>query len=1482
MAIYELSIQSSHLVYAEVIAVTSAMRKNSRWSSLSSRGFPSVGSSMGLRRTTHQTDHRPRDPHPESDLMGGFEQLKRALRSIQTDVRQLPVSTLLGPFLDIIRSPLSTGPISSTALASLHTFLVYGLVSPTAADIHPALTALSNTISHIQFEGSDPASDEILLFRMLAVIDACMTGPLGPHLGDVQVCELLEAVLTICCQMRRSEILRRAAAATMHSLARTVFSKLNTLDPEEAERQLRQQEESETSSAFTEKLEPETGTSTEPHPPAPPYGLLSIRELIRVVVNLLDPTDPVHTDSIRLAALDILNVVLQVSGNTIGSFPSLYTIMTDKGCKFLFQLARSDNLLILQLSLRVISLLFDTMRQHLKLQQELFISFTLDRLASFSIPNPPTLRLKLGNPPPLLLAPQPHLARAMLLQIPPEEDDIPRPYPRLGVQPARGETRELLLETLGHLARQPSFFGDLWVNYDCDMNCEDLFERLVAFLTSGVYADQYPGVLESHQYTSQLMRLDLLLTFIDQMASRAEYESSAPPSSDFPKPEQMNRLKAQKKLLLTGTARFNSKPKSGLAFLEENGLIYSDSHGKAGVPRAQSLAMFLKNAPRLDKKLVGEYLSKAENVDVLKAFIGLYDFRNKSIAEAMREMLESFRLPGEAQQIERITSTFAEIFFASEPAGINSQDAVFVLAFAVIMLNTDLHSPNIRKRMTAEDFQRNLRGVNFGSDFAPEYLQNIYDTIRKREIIMPEEHTGQAGFDYAWKELSLRSKTSGPLIVCHTDIFDETMFKLAWKPIVSSIASAFETFEDEYVVQKVITGFRQCATLAGKFHLPEVFDYVVMSLSHATGLLQDDVSMNSGHPVTVNFPEVEVDGQTVTVSSLAIRFGTSFRGQLAAVVLFNIANGNGNAIRGGWTQIFEMFQTLFLHSLLPTRMLQTEDFLGGVSMIPMQGNASTPTPVPARSDGGLLSTLSSYLLTPYGPSTEVAMPEVTDRDVENTLSAIDCIAACRLHELYTQIMLLDWDALVAVVKALTDLADRRTIRLLARVSENNARYESPAKQLPYDPASVFLLETMVSITVQKPDNIEDIWPLVFQHISGLLSSAVRFSVLLIERTVVGLLRIALILAAKPSLRDQLYIALDLLGSLPPVIVSAVAEQLTAGIALIIKQHRDVISSSTEWGLVFALIKESWGLISILEEFAYVPGRAVAFKSDRRTRTVEATPLNPNLERGLKAIDLLFTLKGTLPRWIDQSSLPREQAWKAGWTPLLVAIGRQCAGLIPEMRHLSLNCLQRVLLGPHILAQGNAAIDVIYLFDHVVFPMVDDLLRPELDEDARHHHHHRGPLSESRLKASTLLCKSFLHFEIGSTSTANPELRELWLIVLDFSDRLMRSCGRQDQLFEAVPESIKNLVLVMHASGILVPPPAPPSSPGGLITDSRDEEQRLMWNETLDRMTPFIPGFLEDLIPSPPPPTSSTSAPPLNIKTSDSISTAEPTLAPPLI
>ena len=124
------------------------------------------------------------------------------------------------------------------------------------------------------------------------------------------------------------------------------------------------------------------------------------------------------------------------------------------------------------------------------------------------------------------------------------------------------------------------------------------------------------------------------------------------------------------------------------------------------------------------------------------------------------------------------------------------------------------------------------------------------------------------------------------------------MFNSVWKSVISSIAYAFTTFDDDYTVQRAITGFRQLATLAVHFKLPEVLDYVVVSLSQVSNLVPDTLVTRVPH-----YPVIEVEGQDVTVSALSIKFGTDFKGQLAAVVLFTIINGNGNAVREGWTQV---------------------------------------------------------------------------------------------------------------------------------------------------------------------------------------------------------------------------------------------------------------------------------------------------------------------------------------------------------------------------------------------------------------------------------------------------------------------------------------------------------------------------------------------------------------------------------------------------
>lgn len=65
----------------------------------------------------------------------------------------------------------------------------------------------------------------------------------------------------------------------------------------------------------------------------------------------------------------------------------------------------------------------------------------------------------------------------------------------------------------------------------------------------------------------------------------------------------------------------------------------------------------------------------------------------------------------------------------------------FVLAFSVIMLNTDLHNKAIQedRRMSKEGFLRNNRGIDGDQDLAPEFLSAIYDNIKAEPIALRED-----------------------------------------------------------------------------------------------------------------------------------------------------------------------------------------------------------------------------------------------------------------------------------------------------------------------------------------------------------------------------------------------------------------------------------------------------------------------------------------------------------------------------------------------------------------------------------------------------------------------------------------------------------------------------------------------------------------------------------------------------------------------
>jgi hypothetical protein len=105
-----------------------------------------------------------------------------------------------------------------------------------------------------------------------------------------------------------------------------------------------------------------------------------------------------------------------------------------------------------------------------------------------------------------------------------------------------------------------------------------------------------------------------------------------------------------------------------------------------------------------------------------------------------------FRLPGEAQQIDRLLSTFAQCFFEdnagdTQRCPFKDQDTIYLIVFAIIMLNTDLHkadstSRKTLKKMSKVEFINNLRGAAVNEGVAKEYLSIIYDSIEANPIAM--------------------------------------------------------------------------------------------------------------------------------------------------------------------------------------------------------------------------------------------------------------------------------------------------------------------------------------------------------------------------------------------------------------------------------------------------------------------------------------------------------------------------------------------------------------------------------------------------------------------------------------------------------------------------------------------------------------------------------------------------------------------------
>ena len=468
------------------------------------------------------------------------------------------------------------------------------------------------------------------------------------------------------------------------------------------------------------------------------------------------------------------------------------------------------------------------------------------------------------------------------------------------------------LRLVRKLASDPQVLVDVFVNYDCDLNGENLFEATVGALAGAMTPGKGPrqavrnGALQCVLAMVQSLRVwhargegdtagggggerDVGDDFDPSSASTVDRDDSSEHHPTHPnesparlderrgtadsEADKFHQMKARKASVEAAVTAFNAKP--GLGSL-------------AGCPDLDvddpdAVAAFLLAAKGLDKTAIGELLGGFDDdeVAVMRAFVRLHDFVGNDFDVALRRFMSAFRLPGEAQKIDRLMEAFATKYCEDNPNIFADPDAAYVLAFAVIMLNTDAHNPNMDTKMTKADFIGMATSAESGASMDVAMLGTIFDRIVGEEIVMkddtptaPTNATGKRSSSLG-KSLNLATPWARRDTVTAARAKSETVMKktrdlyaadrvgggggkgddlyptfhaasepglarpmldAASAPLLDALRNAFEFAEDAGHAALPLECARAAFRLAARLQLPEMRDQLAGFLTSAPGV----------------------------------------------------------------------------------------------------------------------------------------------------------------------------------------------------------------------------------------------------------------------------------------------------------------------------------------------------------------------------------------------------------------------------------------------------------------------------------------------------------------------------------------------------------------------------------------------------------------------------------------------------------------------
>ncbi|KAI7749932.1 hypothetical protein M8C21_024882, partial [Ambrosia artemisiifolia] len=469
------------------------------------------------------------------------------------------------------------------------------------------------------------------------------------------------------------------------------------------------------------------------------------------------------------------------------------------------------------------------------------------------------------------------------------------------------QQKMIVLRFLERLCVDSQILVDIFVNYDCDVNSSNIFERMVNGLlktAQGVPPGVATTLLPPQDITMKLEAMKCLIAVLKSMGDwmnkqlripdphstkkleladnipetgnpsiedgiTNEHElvegsdSQSEPSSEASDALAIEQRRAYKLELQEGISLFNRKPKKGIEFLISVNKVGSSP---------EEIAEFLKNASGLNKTLIGDYLGEREDLPlkVMHAYVDSFDFHGMEFDEAIRVFLRGFRLPGEAQKIDRIMEKFAERYCKCNPKVFTSADTAYVLAYSVIMLNTDAHNAMVKNKMSADDFIRNNRGIDDGKDLPEEYLRSLFERISKNEIKMKEDdfslqqrqsvnsnlflsldsilnivvrknfeesQTSDDLMRHMQEQFKEKARKSESVFYPATDVFILTfMIEVCWAPMLAAFSVPLDRSEDEIIISLCLEGFRSAIHVTSAMSMKTHRDAFLTSLAKFTSL----------------------------------------------------------------------------------------------------------------------------------------------------------------------------------------------------------------------------------------------------------------------------------------------------------------------------------------------------------------------------------------------------------------------------------------------------------------------------------------------------------------------------------------------------------------------------------------------------------------------------------------------------------------------